>query len=320
MILRDGVVKADRTGTGTTSIFGHQMKFDLREGFPLLTTKRLHLHSIIVELLWFLKGSTNVKWLQDNKCTIWNDWADENGELGPVYGAQWRNWQGKAIGFKHAEPIGLSNGGRTMEFQAEPAYESIDQVAQVLDSLRNNPDNRRMIVSAWNVADIPFMKLPPCHAFWQVYTAPMTLQERRNWYANNECAGVYPDIGFFTTEAEHAFLDNGGAPRRWLDLQWYQRSNDWFLGVPFNIASYALLTMMLAQQVGMVPRNLVWSGGDCHIYSNHMDQIKTQLAREPRALPEMQIYKAADLFSYTPDDFVLVGYDPHPSIKGQVAV
>jgi len=254
-ILTEGVEKGDRTGTGTISVFGHQMRFNLEDGFPCLTTKKLHLKSIIHELLWFLNGDTNVKYLQDNGVRIWNEWADENGDLGHIYGYQWRSW---------------------------PDYKGghIDQIKEVIDTIRNNPNSRRMIVSAWNVADIDNMNLPPCHAFFQFYVA------------------------------------NGK-----LSLQLYQRSADTFLGVPFNIASYALLLMMVAQVTGLKPGEFVHTLGDTHIYSNHIEQVKLQLTREPRPLPKMKINPdVKDIFSFKFEDFELVDYDPHPHIKGVVAV
>lgn len=254
-VLTEGSSKEDRTGTGTISVFGHQMRFNLEEGFPLLTTKKLHLKSIIYELLWFLQGDTNVKYLQDHGVRIWNEWADENGELGPVYGHQWRSW---------------------------PDYKggTIDQIANVVNMIKNNPDSRRLIVSAWNVAEVEKMALPPCHTLFQFYVA------------------------------------NGR-----LSLQLYQRSADIFLGVPFNIASYALLLMMVAQATGLKAGDFVHTLGDAHIYRNHLDQVKLQLTRDPRKLPIMKINpEKKDIFSFEYEDFTLEGYDPHPHIAGQVAV
>ena len=254
-VLMRGATKGDRTGTGTRSIFGWQMRFDLAAGFPLVTTKRLHLKSIVHELLWFLSGETNVRYLREHGVTIWDEWADENGELGPVYGVQWRSWP-------------TPDGG------------SIDQIAQVVQQIRSNPDSRRLIVSAWNVGDIPRMKLPPCHAFFQFYVA-------------------------------------GGR----LSCQLYQRSCDLFLGVPFNIASYALLTHMVAQQCDLDVGDFVWTGGDCHVYLNHLEQVEVQLAREPRALPQLAIRRRPPtIFDYAFDDFEIAGYEPHPAIKAPVAV
>ena len=254
-IMADGAVKSDRTGTGTKSIFGYQMRFDLNEGFPLLTTKKLHLRSIIHELLWFLAGDTNIKYLHDNKVTIWDEWASPDGELGPIYGYQWRSWPA-------------------------PDGRHIDQIAAVVESLKHNPDSRRHIVSAWNVADIDRMALPPCHALFQLYVA-----EGR------------------------------------LSCQLYQRSADVFLGVPFNIASYALLTMMMAQVCGLKPGDFVHTLGDAHIYLNHFDQVHEQLSRTPRALPVMKLNPAVDsIFGFRYEDFTLEGYDPWPSIKAPIAV
>lgn len=254
-ILENGTDKHDRTGTGTRSVFGRQMRFDLSEGFPLLTTKKLHLKSIIHELLWFLKGDTNVKYLQDNGVRIWNEWAREDGDLGHIYGYQWRSWPDY-------------NGG------------TIDQISQAMNDIKNNPDSRRIIVSAWNVADLPNMALPPCHAFFQFYVA------------------------------------NGK-----LSLQLYQRSADTFLGVPFNIASYALLTMMMAQVCGLQPGDFIHTLGDTHIYLNHLDQARLQLTREPRKLPTMKINpEVKSIFDFKYEDFELEGYDPHPHIAAKVSV
>jgi len=250
-----GAIKTDRTGTGTRSVFGYQMRFDLQQGFPLLTTKKVHLKSIIHELIWFLQGSTNIAYLKDNGVSIWDEWADAEGNLGPIYGYQWRSWPA-------------------------PNGEHIDQITQVLEQIRSTPDSRRMIVSSWNVADVPKMKLPPCHALFQFYVADGKLS-----------------------------------------CQLYQRSADIFLGVPFNIASYAILTHMMAQQAGLEVGDFVWSGGDCHLYSNHMQQVELQLARELRELPRLRIKRTPDsLFDYRFDDFEIEGYDPHPGIKAPVAV
>lgn len=254
-ILNDGVQKDDRTGTGTLSVFGHQMRFDLSEGFPLLTTKKLHLKSIIYELLWFLKGDTNIRYLQEHGVSIWNEWADENGELGPVYGHQWRSWPDYNGGF-------------------------IDQISNVVDLIKHHPDSRRMIVSAWNVAEVNKMALPPCHTLFQFYV----------------CNGR-------------------------LSLQLYQRSADTFLGVPFNIASYALLTMMMAQVTGLEPGEFVHTTGDTHLYLNHLEQARLQLTREPRSLPTMRLNTdIKSLFDFQYEDFVLEDYDPWPPIKAEVSV
>jgi thymidylate synthase len=254
-VLENGVHKSDRTGTGTTSAFGRQIRFDLAQGFPLVTTKRVHFRSIAYELLWFLRGESNVGWLQDNGVTIWDEWADAAGELGPVYGVQWRSWP-------------------------TPSGEVIDQISEVIEQIRVNPDSRRLIVSAWNPADIPDMALAPCHALFQFYVADGKLS-----------------------------------------CQLYQRSADLFLGVPFNIASYALLTHMIAQQTGLEVGEFVWTGGDCHIYDNHVEQVKEQLTRAPYAFPKLRLPSApASVFDYRFEDFVVEGYEHHPAIRGAVAV
>jgi thymidylate synthase len=254
-VMAHGTHKSDRTGTGTSSVFGRQLRFDLGKSFPLVTTKRVHFKSVAVELLWFLRGESNVKWMQDQGVTIWNEWADADGELGPVYGVQWRSWP-------------TPDGGH------------IDQIAELVENLKSNPDSRRHIVSAWNVSELKDMALPPCHAFFQFYVADGKLS-----------------------------------------CQLYQRSADMFLGVPFNIASYALLTCMVAQQVGLEPGEFVWTGGDVHIYENHMDQVLKQLDREPYEYPQLMITrKPATIFDYTLDDFEVVGYRHHPTIKAPIAV
>jgi thymidylate synthase len=254
-VLESGVEKHDRTGVGTRSVFGHQMRFDLSLGFPALTTKKLHLRSIIVELLWFLRGETNVRYLQQHRVSIWDEWADENGELGPVYGKQWRSW--------------LTGDGST-----------IDQITQVQDQIRNTPDSRRMIVSAWNVAEVPHMALPPCHLLFQFYVA-----------------------------------------KGRLSCQLYQRSADLFLGVPFNIASYALLTMMMAKATGLEPGDFVHTLGDVHIYNNHLDQARLQLTRQPRKLPTLKIHgQHSSVLDYQYEDFELLDYNPHPHIPAAVAI
>jgi len=254
-VFEHGTPKTDRTGTGTRSVFGYQMRFPLADGFPLVTTKKLHLRSIVIELLWFLRGDSNVQYLRDQGVTIWDEWARPDGDLGPVYGVQWRSWP-------------TPDGGH------------IDQMTQVLEQIRANPDSRRLIVSAWNVSDIPKMALPPCHLLFQFYVADGKLS-----------------------------------------CQLYQRSCDIFLGVPFNIASYALLTHMVAQQCDLAPGDFVWTGGDCHIYSNHFEQVREQLSRAPRPLPQLSIKRRPrSLFEYRYEDFEVLGYDPHPHIKAPVAV
>ena len=253
-ILEHGTHKADRTGTGTRSLFGKQIRFDLSESFPLITTKKVAWHSLVGELLWFLKGDSNIGWLHDNKVTIWDEWADENGDLGPVYGVQWRSWP-------------------------TPNGEHIDQISKALEMLKTNPDSRRNIVSAWNVSELDKMALPPCHLLFQLYVANDTLS-----------------------------------------LQLYQRSCDMFLGVPFNIASYSLLAYMFAQQAGLKLGEFVWTGGDCHIYDNHIEQVTEQLSREPRPYPTVELKPAPSMFDYTFDHIDHHDYDPHPTIKAPVAV
>ncbi len=254
-VLAKGVQKSDRTGTGTVSVFGHQMRFNLADGFPMVTTKKLHLKSIIYELLWFLKGSTNNNWLKERGVSIWNEWAAPDGDLGPIYGYQWRSWPA-------------------------PNGQHIDQISEVVETIKKNPDSRRIIVSAWNVADIPRMALAPCHAFFQFYVADGKLS-----------------------------------------CQLYQRSADIFLGVPFNIASYALLTHMMAQQCNLEVGDFIWTGGDCHLYSNHLEQVELQLSRDFFPLPKLNILrKPASIFDYEFEDFEIVGYESHPHIKAPVAV
>ncbi|MEX1238788.1 MAG: thymidylate synthase [Cyclobacteriaceae bacterium] len=254
-ILENGAQKTDRTGTGTLSVFGRQVRFDLSEGFPLVTTKKLHLRSIIYELLWFLKGDTNIKYLKDNGVSIWDEWADENGELGPVYGHQWRSWPA-------------------------PDGRSIDQISQVLNQIKQKPDSRRHIVTAWNPAEVDKMALPPCHALFQFYVADGKLS-----------------------------------------CQLYQRSADYFLGVPFNVASYALLTYMFAQQCDLLPGEFVWTGGDVHLYTNHLEQARLQLSREPHPLPQLKIKrKPPSAFDYQFEDFEIINYQSHPSIRAPIAV
>ncbi len=261
-VLAQGVHKGDRTGTGTRSVFGHQMRFDLRQGFPLITTKKVFLKAIVLELLWFLRGDSNARWLQERGVTIWDEWARPDGDLGPVYGVQWRSWP-------------TPDGGH------------IDQIAEVVKQLQTNPDSRRIIVSAWNVADLGKMALLPCHAFFQFYVAPAQASGERGR----------------------------------LSCQLYQRSADLFLGVPFNIASYALLTHMLAQQCDLEVGDFIWTGGDCHIYNNHLEQVQLQLSREPRAYPQLRLARRpSSILDYAYEDFVVEGYDPHPAIKAPVAV
>ena len=253
-VMTEGVAKGDRTGTGTRSVFGHQLRYDLSRGFPLVTTKRVHLRSIVHELLWFLRGDSNVAWLREHGVTIWDEWADADGELGPVYGVQWRSWP-------------TPDGGH------------VDQIAALVEGIRRDPDSRRHIVSAWNVAELPKMALAPCHAFFQFYVADGRLS-----------------------------------------CQLYQRSADLFLGVPFNLASYALLTHMVAQQTDLEPGDFVWTGGDCHVYDNHVEQVTTQLARTPYPFPRLELRKAASIFDYAYADVEVVGYEHHPGIAAPIAV
>ncbi|RJN31672.1 thymidylate synthase [Nesterenkonia natronophila] len=254
-VLAHGARKSDRTGTGTRSVFGRQIRFDLADSFPLITTKRVHFRSVALELLWFLRGDSNVRWLQERGVRIWNEWADENGDLGPIYGAQWRSWP-------------------------TPDGQNVDQIKGLVDQLRENPDSRRHVVSAWNPGQLSDMALPPCHILFQFYVADGRLS-----------------------------------------CQLYQRSADMFLGVPFNIASYSLLTLMVAQQAGLAPGEFIWTGGDCHIYSNHEAQVREQLTRQPRPYPQLQFRRAPEsLFSYEFEDFEVLEYDPHPTIKAPVAV
>ncbi|QGU04004.1 thymidylate synthase [Corynebacterium comes] len=253
-ILDQGAAKGDRTGTGTLSVFGRQLRYNLADSFPLLTTKKVHLHAVVGELLWFLRGDSNVSWLQDNNIRIWNEWADADGELGPVYGVQWRSWP-------------------------TPDGAHIDQITGALDTLKTNPDSRRNIVSAWNVSELDKMALLPCHLLFQLYVVDGRLS-----------------------------------------LQVYQRSADMFLGVPFNIASYALLAHMFAQQAGLEVGELIWTGGDCHIYNDHREQVREQLSRQPRPYPQLNLREAESIFDYTFEDIDVVGYDPHPIIRGRVSV
>ncbi len=288
-VLDHGTERLDRTGTGTVGVFGYQMRFDLSEGFPALTTKKLHLRSIIHELLWFLRGDTNIKYLKDNGVSIWDEWADENGDLGPVYGSQWRSW-----------PDG--KGG------------TIDQIANVVRQIKENPYSRRLLVTAWNPAEIEEMALPPCHCLFQFYVEPMAPQVDKLISSRGQ-EGPDNRINMST----HQPINHESRGR--LSCQLYQRSADIFLGVPFNIASYALLTMMMAQVCGLEPGEFVHTFGDAHIYKNHLDQVRLQLTRDPRPLPAMRINPAVkDIFDFKYEDFTLENYNPHPHIKGEVSV
>lgn len=334
-ILDNGVVKKDRTGVGTLSVFGRQLRFDLKEGFPLVTTKKVHLKSIIHELLWFLNGDTNVKYLQENGVKIWNAWSDEEGNLGPVYGKQWREWRDCKVvechdvrrtqqlmqrGYKY---IGNMKEDGTTYLVYEKAH---DQISKVIQQLREDPDSRRIIVSAWNVGDLDDMALNPCHNYFQFYTTEMTLLERLDWYEANEPekfanAPLINHEDIDDEERLHETLDREGIPRRKLSCFYMMRSNDYLLGAPFNVASYALLTHMIAQQLNMVPDELVYSGVDVHLYSNHLEQAKLQLTREPYPLPKLVIKRKPDsIFDYKFEDFELVGYQSHDTIKAPIAV
>lgn len=327
-VFAKGTPKKDRTGTGTLSIFGHQMRFNLQEGFPLVTTKRCHLRSIIHELLWFLKGDTNVKYLNDNGVTIWDEWKNKDGDLGPVYGKQWRAWTahdevhtGNKKIIAEMEEDGWEEAGYREASML--LTKDIDQIAKVMDQLKNDPDNRRIIVSAWNVADLDDMALAPCHAFFQFYTREMSLDERVQWAEenDNELWSDYIHATFVDENTRLGWLDKAGVPTRKLSCQLYQRSADVFLGVPFNIASYALLIHMFAQQANMAVGDFVWTGGDVHLYSNHLEQARTQLGRSPRPLPKLIIKRKPDsIFDYKFEDFEIEGYDPHPAIKAPVAI
>lgn len=310
--LLEGIDKGDRTGTGTRSIFGHQMRFDLSEGFPLLTTKKLHWKSIVHELLWFLKGDTNIRYLQENGVRIWDEWADENGDLGPVYGSQWRSWPAPK---RHERRFG--EDGEFSEMVLEMT--TIDQISNVVDQIRKSPDSRRLIVSAWNPAEVDEMALPPCHCLFQFYTRPMTLTERINILAERQGGLDFPVKG--NEKYYENILAEEYIPTRWLDCQLYQRSADIFLGVPFNIASYALLTQMIAHVTGMQAGHFVHSFGDAHIYSNHTDQVAELLQREVRLPPSVILNpEVTSLFDFRFEDIELLGYDPHPAIKAPVAV
>jgi thymidylate synthase len=309
-IQTNGVHKADRTGTGTTSVFGHQMRFDLSQGFPLVTTKKVHTKSVIAELLWMLSGSTNVKDLQAMGCTIWDEWADSDGDLGPVYGAQWVNWNGYSS-------YGPHNGDRS-DYRTD-YKDGIDQISQAVHLLKTDPDSRRILVSAWNVADLPDMALAPCHCLFQFYTQELALWQRRQWHVYTN--GLYLTGADGNEEEAHQLLDSKGVPRRKLSCQLYMRSCDTFLGIPFNIASYALLTHMMAQQCNMAVGDFIWTGGDCHIYSNHKEQVALQLSREPMKLPRLVIKRKPDsLFDYKVEDFEFENYVCHPAIKADVAI
>ena len=297
-ILDNGVEKSDRTGTGTTSCFGYQMRFDLKKGFPLVTTKKLHLKSIIYELLWFLKGETNIAYLKDHGVRIWDEWADENGELGPVYGKQWRSWQGA--------------DGKV-----------VDQISDLIKQIKTNPDSRRLIVSAWNVADLPKMALMPCHILFQFYIAPSNSPDGGELSTQpllNQNSAIRNDSAK-SEDSVWGSSSKGGSRKRALSCQLYQRSADVFLGVPFNIASYSLLTMMIAQVCDLEPGEFIHTFGDVHTYSNHMEQVRLQLSRTPYPLPTMKLSPSVkNIFDFRFEDFILENYQSHPPIKAPVAV
>lgn len=322
-IQTEGIQKGDRTGTGTKSIFGHQMRFNLNDGFPLVTLKNTYWKGVVHELLWFLKGDTNTKYLVDNNVHIWDEWAKEDGSLGPVYGKQWVNWGGY-----------FSPGHWNSETNSTGKYwKGINQIQEVVDTLKTNPDSRRMIVSAWNVGELDEMALMPCHAFFQFYTRELTWEERRKLCTEEQAKGeivqtkygpwstAFGDISPFTEPIIHAWLDERNIPRRTVSLQLYQRSCDTFLGLPFNIASYSLLLMMVAQTVNMVPEEFIWTGGDVHLYDNHKEQVEELLDREPKKLPTVKLNpEIKSVFDFKYEDIELIGYEPHPSIKAPVAV
>lgn len=288
-IIENGTSKEDRTGTGTISVFGRQMRFNLKNGFPILTTKKIHMKSVIHELLWMISGNTNIKYLKDNGVSIWDEWADEHGDLGPVYGHQWRSWE-------YLDHVSSSGDSIICK------YEYYDQLQKAIDLLKNDPDSRRIIVSSWNPPALSEMALPPCHMMFQFYTRELSLEEKKAFASNLE-------------------EDDCDIPTRALSCQLYQRSVDTFLGLPFNISSYALLTKMIAKITNMIPDDFVWTGGDCHIYSNHIEQCKLQLGREPKLLPTLKIHgdqKNINDFKY--EDFELLNYTSYPSIKASIAV
>lgn len=350
-ILDNGEIKGDRTGTGTKSVFGRQMRFNLQEGFPLLTTKKLHTRSIFVELLWFLRGDTNIKYLHDHNVKIWDQWADANGDLGPVYGKQWRSWPGKLTLRRtdQVDPLMALSVGMLKDednLGVVAIQQTIDQISNVVHQLKTNPNSRRLIVSAWNPAEVDSMALPPCHCLFQFYTRPLTLSQRIDWFiadveyfmkhSNPELREVAeqrfraynelpkPDNSErldLWVDAVHTQLDSQCVPRLYLDCQLYQRSCDAPIGQPFNIASYALLVHLMAQQTNMLAGDFVWTGGDTHIYLNQLEGVAEQLSREPRGLPQLRIKrKPESIFDYTIDDFEIEGYDPHPHIPMPVSV
>jgi thymidylate synthase len=309
-ILDNGCDKEDRTGTGTKSIFGAQMRFNLQEGFPLVTTKKIHFKSVVHELLWLISGDTNIKYLQDNKVKIWDAWADENGDLGPVYGAQWRRWDAP-------KPVDL--GYSTSEFRPM-TWDKIDQIQNAIDLIKNDPKSRRIIVNAWNPADLDKMSLTPCHAFFQFNCRPLSKEDRRNiWpFSRSSCSADSPEEEEAREIQEY---DEQGIPKYYLDCQLLQRSQDHFLGAPFNIASYALLTHMVAQVTNTVPGEFIHTSGDVHLYSNHYEQAELQLTRDPLPLPRVKLNpEITNIDDFKYEDIELIGYQSHPHIKAPVAV
>lgn len=325
-ILTNGKKRMDRTGTGTIGVFGRQLRFNLAEGFPLVTTKKTFYKGIIAELLWFLEGSTNNNRLHELGAKIWDDWATEDGQLGPIYGKQWRSWRGKVLGMKNVDPVRRDE--KQMHFTGEPIYDEIDQIKELIENLKNKPFSRRHIISAWNPTDLPDesispkanvingqMALAPCHCLFQFYVSEMDSITR---YFNSKHTFNRDNL---SSEEIHKKLDELNVPKYKLDCQLYQRSVDTPLGVPFNIASYALLTMMIAQCVDMIPGEFIHTFGDVHIYFNQVNGVKEQLTREPRRLPKMIINpEKKDIFSFTMDDFKLEGYDPHPGIDYPISI
>lgn len=309
-----GRTKTDRTGVGTISVFGREMRFDISNGIiPLLTTKKMHLPAIIHEIIWYLSGTGNIKYLQDNGVRIWNEWADSKGNLGPVYGAQWRNWTKYDI-------ESWDNPSDEPLFYVNEV--SIDQIADVIKALKENPDSRRIMVNAWNVGELDEMKLPPCHYTFQFYSEEMTLQERIDWFKAENPDYEFEDyMETFGANPTHETVDHSNVPRRYLSCKITQRSADSFLGVPFNIVQYSILTHMIAQVVGMAGKELVWSGGDCHIYTNHFDQVREQLTRKSYLSPVLVLNKAVDkIDDFTYNDISVKDYQFHPAIKATVAV
>jgi thymidylate synthase len=320
-VYTNGREKTDRTGTGTKAVFGYQMRWNLQEGFPLVTTKKMFTKGIIAELIWFLEGSTDNNRLRELGTTIWDEWAREDGSLGPIYGHQWRSWPGKVekvteeLQLEHSEwkYHGMANYPFGMAYVQKP----IDQIQIAIDTLRKSPDSRRIIVSAWNVADLPEMSLTPCHCLFQFYTETATVDERATWAVKEKRA--HKD-GTFVELLKDEDFDKMEIPKLRLSCQLYQRSCDSFLGVPFNIASYAMLTEMFAQQVNMIPGDFIWTGGDCHIYSNHYAQVEEQLSRQILQQPTLRLNKAPSIFEYKVEDFVIEGYQSHAGIKAPIAV